>query len=331
MSNHNDYIEDIASASFYGGRSFRRTYTEDSLVRELTIGSEKLHERYRGQLESRLEERFNIRLKPRYIVNDIDDLVAPEHGALERINTTPIDVVHEIFSHLHPKDLLTLSRTTKALRKTLLTREARWVWKSALGLLYYRGLPGCPDDLTEIQYVSLLFDSHCQFCLVSPASEISYLYRIRCCGDCMKREFISGVELERQIPEEIIFHDPQTLFLHHIPRAVEHFPENSPLRSHFYAPIVKKMLLELDEVLKTNDDEVLKKWCSEKRELASIRNQHAERCAHYLDSRVFHRSAKPVLDPNWEQFLVFFLVSTLFVMVGGHHHIIGASGVSLAS
>lgn len=94
MNSPTDYIEDISS--FYGNIPFRRTYTEDSLLRDLTVGSGKLHKLYRGQLEQQLEERFKFRLKPRYIVNDLDEQEAPEHESLQRINTIPIDVVYEV-------------------------------------------------------------------------------------------------------------------------------------------------------------------------------------------------------------------------------------------
>lgn len=56
-------------------------------------------------------------------------------------------------------DVLSLSRTTRDLRKILLQRHARGVWRSSL--VGIRGLPACPPDLNEIQYASLAFDNFC--------------------------------------------------------------------------------------------------------------------------------------------------------------------------
>ncbi|KAF8907254.1 hypothetical protein CPB84DRAFT_1768713 [Gymnopilus junonius] len=69
-------------------------------------------------------------------------------------------VLLQIFSHLHPMDVLSLSRTTKALRSILLARHARRVWRSNLASV--RALPACPPDLTEPEYASLAFDNWCQ-------------------------------------------------------------------------------------------------------------------------------------------------------------------------
>lgn len=66
----------------------------------------------------------------------------------------------QIFSYLHPMDVLNLSRTTKRLRSILLASHAGGVWRSALGSV--RALPSCPSDMTEPQYASLAFDDWCQ-------------------------------------------------------------------------------------------------------------------------------------------------------------------------
>ena len=69
----------------------------------------------------------------------------------------------QIFGHLHPKDVLNISRSTKSLRSLLTERHARGVWRASLASV--RALPACPCDMTEIQYASLAFD---EWCTVSP-------------------------------------------------------------------------------------------------------------------------------------------------------------------
>ncbi|KAF8150875.1 hypothetical protein B0H34DRAFT_665951 [Crassisporium funariophilum] len=85
-----------------------------------------------------------------------------EDGALSMLPKMPVDVLYEIFSHLHAKDVLSLSRTTHGLRAILMDRHARSVWKSSLGNVW--ALPVCPSDLTEPQYANLTFDEHCHVC-----------------------------------------------------------------------------------------------------------------------------------------------------------------------
>jgi hypothetical protein len=69
----------------------------------------------------------------------------------------------QIFGHLDPLDVLHLTRTTKALRDILMRRSALSVWKHALSNV--EGLPDCPRDLTEPQWVNLVFDTLCHVCV----------------------------------------------------------------------------------------------------------------------------------------------------------------------
>jgi len=70
-------------------------------------------------------------------------------------------------SYLHPLDLLSLSRTTKSLRRLLLNRISRYIWTYALSKI--EGLPPCPSDMVEPQYVALMFWKHC-FVVILPVS-----------------------------------------------------------------------------------------------------------------------------------------------------------------
>jgi hypothetical protein len=98
-------------------------------------------------------------------------------GKLSRLQEMPLDVLFEvrapallrasiiahkpaqIFSFLHPYDLLRISRTTKTLRNLLMARSARTTWIQALATI--PDLPPCPDDLTEPAWTRLVFDPTC--------------------------------------------------------------------------------------------------------------------------------------------------------------------------
>lgn len=74
----------------------------------------------------------------------------------------------KIFSYLEPLDLLRMSRTTKDLRQLLMSKSTAFVWERArLGM---DGLPHMLDDINEVQYANLLFDTHCHVCTYTSLS-----------------------------------------------------------------------------------------------------------------------------------------------------------------
>ena len=97
---------------------------------------------------------------------------------LSKFPTIPLDVMYEvsrpvpgqsgppltfsvtqIFSLLHPRDLLRVSWTTKAFRGVISDRSLKPIWKESLASI--EGLPSCPRDLSEPAYAALLFSPYC--------------------------------------------------------------------------------------------------------------------------------------------------------------------------
>jgi hypothetical protein len=92
---------------------------------------------------------------------------------LSRLPDMPLDILFEvsgldyqfvpvkflciqIFRFLAPVDLLSLARSSKSLRETLMTRNAVTVWKAAAR---YRvaNVPRCPEDMSEPAWANLIF------------------------------------------------------------------------------------------------------------------------------------------------------------------------------
>ena len=67
-------------------------------------------------------------------------------------------LVRQVVSHLHPKDLLQLSRSSRQLHSLLMTGNATPYWRAAR-----RGieLPDGPPVINEAQYASLMFEYMC--------------------------------------------------------------------------------------------------------------------------------------------------------------------------
>lgn len=73
-----------------------------------------------------------------------------------------------------PRDLLNLSRTSRAFHQLLLRRSAACCWKQALQRL--EGLPPCPKELVEPAWVRFLYSrSTCTVSFDSPLNTCTML------------------------------------------------------------------------------------------------------------------------------------------------------------
>ena len=79
----------------------------------------------------------------------------------------------QIFSHLHPRDLLRISWTTKAFRRVLTTTSSKTVWMDSFASVEM--LPPCPDDMNEVEYASFLFNPLCQVWIGDPSARFGFL------------------------------------------------------------------------------------------------------------------------------------------------------------
>ena len=62
-------------------------------------------------------------------------------------------------TYMHPRDLLQFARTSHTYRSIIFSRTFRSVWRTILRTI--PDLPKCPDDMSEPQYVALIFDTYC--------------------------------------------------------------------------------------------------------------------------------------------------------------------------
>jgi len=66
-------------------------------------------------------------------------------------------VISQVFSTLRPIDLLTLARTSKDLRRLLMSRKSLWVWITARRNAGETRVPDPPEDMSEPAWALLLF------------------------------------------------------------------------------------------------------------------------------------------------------------------------------
>ncbi|KAF8067059.1 hypothetical protein FPV67DRAFT_1497742 [Lyophyllum atratum] len=111
--------------------------------------------------------------------------------------SVPTDIFLEIGSALEPADLLSLSRVSKQFRAIFMSRNSRFVWAAAFRRAEITlGLPvGCPPDMNEPQYASLIFDQLCSACNSVDASEVYFSLRLRFCLVCEKVNIRPGTSI----------------------------------------------------------------------------------------------------------------------------------------
>ncbi|CAL1694139.1 unnamed protein product [Somion occarium] len=115
--------------------------------------------------------------------------VRGRRGVLKNLPDMPLDILYEVFSHLHPQDLLNLSRTTKAFRRLLMDRNAAVLWKEAR-----QNIPDLPEPfpgMSEPAYASLCFDAQCHGCFKPGIREVLWEIRARFCNECKKSKTLS--------------------------------------------------------------------------------------------------------------------------------------------
>ncbi|CAA7266830.1 unnamed protein product [Cyclocybe aegerita] len=234
---------------------------------------------------------------------------ARSNGRLELIVTMPEDVLYEIFSHLHPLDLLHLSRTSWGLRRLLLARHARGVWRAALSSV--RALPPCPNDLTEVAYASLAFDNWCHFCFELEVEQISWICRVRCCENCLKAEFISEAELEFRIPEDLFIERPDSIFPYLSPRPTRRGTKSGNRVPLYLTSTANEYLQELDDIVFNKDDKALSQWSERKRDIQAEKLTHAALCEYWATHWAYRAPPRP--SPSCKSELG--IVSALLVLL----------------
>ncbi|EPS96273.1 hypothetical protein FOMPIDRAFT_1130802, partial [Fomitopsis schrenkii] len=87
-----------------------------------------------------------------------------------------------ILMHFHPRDLLNLSRTSKAFHGFLMRRSSARIWKEALRRV--EALPPCPTDLIEPAWAALVFWPFCMVCGGDINTKVIWAFLVRLCKTC---------------------------------------------------------------------------------------------------------------------------------------------------
>ncbi|KII88889.1 hypothetical protein PLICRDRAFT_175143 [Plicaturopsis crispa FD-325 SS-3] len=206
--------------------------------------------------------------------------VKGKRGALQKISELNLDVLGEIFQHLHPLGLLRLSWTTKALRDFLTRRSTSiHIWKGAFARV--EGLPECPPDLSYLQYARLAFDSRCYFCPAKNVTVVRWACRVRCCSKCVKDRFVSASWLINFLPGSVW----TGFYEQNYP--VPYYKPPMRLGSYDDAPCVLRSDYEcLKQAVKAmNNESLVRDLITELMAYCSNVQAHADRCEEWCKAK----------------------------------------------
>ncbi|GAA5848429.1 hypothetical protein JCM3766R1_006156 [Sporobolomyces carnicolor] len=113
------------------------------------------------------------------------------------LSEIPFDVLAEVCSHVDAKDILSLAKVNRGLRRMLLSRGARSIWSSRRRAL---GLP-LPDGMTELEFALATNSNVCEVYTGRVTHRTTAaLLRVRLCQKCLKTHTISSTTLAKAWP-----------------------------------------------------------------------------------------------------------------------------------
>ncbi|KAL1741932.1 hypothetical protein HDZ31DRAFT_84506 [Schizophyllum fasciatum] len=114
--------------------------------------------------------------------------VSTEDENTSSLHEMPLDVLFEILNYLDPISLLHLSRTSHALRNTLMSRSSIRVWKNSYATTDH-GLPPVPEDMTIPEFLTFIVDKNCDYCRQDQPTYDNFIriwtIGLRCCRRCL--------------------------------------------------------------------------------------------------------------------------------------------------
>ncbi|KDQ15359.1 hypothetical protein BOTBODRAFT_290130 [Botryobasidium botryosum FD-172 SS1] len=120
-------------------------------------------------------------------------------GKLSQLPLMPLDILYEVFGHVGPAELISLSRANKPFRRILMSKRSMKLWQDAIE---DAGVPECPTDLSEPAWANLIFGGlQCQSCGIKGVAKIDFYLRRRLCNSCKKRSLLYSVKFKSRFPD----------------------------------------------------------------------------------------------------------------------------------
>ncbi|KAI4517912.1 hypothetical protein K525DRAFT_159187, partial [Schizophyllum commune Loenen D] len=110
---------------------------------------------------------------------------------LAAIMDLPLDILYEIFKHVHPADLLHLTQANKVLRYTLLCPGAKGVWEHSFRTADDPRIPPCLDNKLSLpQYANLIHGEGCFGCGSTSNVHDLFMFLDKRCHACIFKKYV---------------------------------------------------------------------------------------------------------------------------------------------
>ncbi|CAE6475558.1 unnamed protein product [Rhizoctonia solani] len=180
-----------------------------------------------------------------------------KRGSLSHFMTLPTDLFTMIVSHLLPLDILFLARSNKFFHTLLMTKSSRHIWLDAMKNV--EGLPPCPSNMSEPEYVALLYTNVCSACGSLSRSPVDEYLLVRFCARCQNDELMRLPELPEQLHE----------LVHSSAKRADVYTNFDPQFSQFLAITIRDEATAIwtqhNELAKRNDKTAFDQWVEQRK------------------------------------------------------------------
>ncbi|KAJ7176242.1 hypothetical protein C8R43DRAFT_1197867 [Mycena crocata] len=170
-----------------------------------------------------------------------------------------LDILFEVLSHLHPIELVHVSRTSKTFRALLHSPSADSTWRNTS--LLRDPLPECPPEISARRWVKLLFGEQiCDYC-GTPNTVPDYTIRRRLCTPCLDWNLqinVAGYDGAGGTPEDDdVYTETERSWATDIAEVAElyecHKAANDPAALEQFIRMRKAVVKDVEEVATTCD------------------------------------------------------------------------------
>ncbi|CAE6452523.1 unnamed protein product, partial [Rhizoctonia solani] len=197
-----------------------------------------------------------------------------KRGRLSEFVNLPTDLFNMIASYLFPLDILSLARSNRFFRNLLMTKSSRNIWLNAMKNV--EALPPCPSNMSEPQYVALLYTNVCSSCGTLSRSPVDEYLLVRFCARCQNDELMRL----SQLPEQL--HD---LFHYSAKRADIYNEFNLEIRQALSVTIRDEATvvhIQYNELARLKDKSDFNQWSSQRRSQVERRREFGDQLASFL-------------------------------------------------
>ncbi|KAL0061731.1 hypothetical protein AAF712_011402 [Marasmius tenuissimus] len=220
----------------------------------------------KGSKRSRIELENDLESPPKKKQTKV---ARGNRGKLSLLPTMPLDILHSIFSYLHPRSLITLSRVNRSFRTALLSPENTFIWTRIRKACQ---APDPCEDLGEVEWVRLLFGKMiCQSCGKRGQEKIDFILLQRICIACVKANGVSKKAFKQVYPNE----DKKVLDL------VQSTAGGRKTGTYYYSLAELNRVLERMKSCKDSDE--LREYMEARTAYLARRVAHAELCYEWAD------------------------------------------------